>query len=69
MELLPPINPLKTGKSSRTSPWLSPVPAVRNRRTTHDNARELAATGKVDIFRAGIWKPRTRPNSFEGDRF
>lgn len=21
---------------------------------------------KVDIFRAGIWKPRTRPNSFEG---
>ena len=23
-------------------------------------------TGKVDMFRAGIWKPRTRPNSFEG---
>ena len=21
---------------------------------------------KVDIFRSGIWKPRTRPNSFEG---
>ncbi|MEO1655976.1 MAG: 3-deoxy-7-phosphoheptulonate synthase, partial [Bacteroidota bacterium] len=21
---------------------------------------------KVDVFRAGIWKPRTRPNSFEG---
>ena len=21
---------------------------------------------KVDLFRAGIWKPRTRPNSFEG---
>lgn len=26
----------------------------------------LAKTGKVDILRAGIWKPRTRPNSFEG---
>ena len=26
----------------------------------------LAATGKVDILRAGIWKPRTRPGSFEG---
>lgn len=26
----------------------------------------LAATGKVDIMRAGIWKPRTRPGSFEG---
>ena len=28
-------------------------------------ARLLAADG-VKIFRAGIWKPRTRPNSFEG---
>ena len=26
----------------------------------------LAKTGKVDLLRAGIWKPRTRPNSFEG---
>lgn len=26
----------------------------------------LAKTGKVDILRAGIWKPRTRPNNFEG---
>ena len=29
-------------------------------------AQRLAATGKVDILRAGIWKPRTRPGSFEG---
>jgi chorismate mutase len=29
-------------------------------------ARELAAQGDVDLFRAGIWKPRTRPGSFEG---
>ncbi|MFK8057023.1 MAG: chorismate mutase [Saprospiraceae bacterium] len=29
-------------------------------------ARALAAQGKTDLFRAGIWKPRTRPNSFEG---
>lgn len=29
-------------------------------------AKELAKTGKVNILRAGIWKPRTRPNSFEG---
>ena len=26
----------------------------------------LAATGKVDIIRGGIWKPRTRPGTFEG---
>ena len=29
-------------------------------------ARGIASLGKVSIFRAGIWKPRTRPNSFEG---
>lgn len=28
--------------------------------------QQLADTGKVDMLRAGIWKPRTRPGSFEG---
>src|SRR6476660_5744665 len=31
-----------------------------------ETAQRLAATGKVDMLRAGIWKPRTRPGSFEG---
>jgi chorismate mutase len=29
-------------------------------------AEQLAATQKVHILRAGIWKPRTRPGQFEG---
>jgi chorismate mutase len=29
-------------------------------------AREIKSMGQVPIFRAGVWKPRTRPNSFEG---
>ncbi len=29
-------------------------------------AKELAALKKVHLFRAGIWKPRTRPGMFEG---
>lgn len=29
-------------------------------------AERLASTGKVDLFRAGIWKPRTKPGMFEG---
>lgn len=29
-------------------------------------AQQLAATGKVDMLRAGIWKPRTKPGLFEG---
>jgi chorismate mutase len=29
-------------------------------------AQRLAATGKVNMLRAGIWKPRTKPGLFEG---
>lgn len=29
-------------------------------------AQELAQSTKVSALRAGVWKPRTRPNSFEG---
>jgi chorismate mutase len=29
-------------------------------------AAALVASGRVDIFRAGVWKPRTRPGQFEG---
>ena len=29
-------------------------------------AQALASTGKVDVLRAGVWKPRTKPNTFEG---
>lgn len=31
-----------------------------------ESAHSLKKTGKVSLLRAGIWKPRTRPNSFEG---
>ena len=31
-----------------------------------DTVTRLVKTGKVDMVRAGIWKPRTRPGSFEG---
>ena len=29
-------------------------------------AHGLRALGNIDLFRAGVWKPRTRPGSFEG---
>lgn len=29
-------------------------------------AQQLAATGKINMLRAGIWKPRTKPGMFEG---
>src|SRR3984885_4852463 len=31
-----------------------------------ETAVQLSKTGLVDMIRAGIWKPRTRPGSFEG---
>ncbi|RYD78973.1 MAG: 3-deoxy-7-phosphoheptulonate synthase [Sphingobacteriales bacterium] len=31
-----------------------------------ETAQRLANTSKVDVLRAGIWKPRTKPGMFEG---
>jgi len=31
-----------------------------------ETAIQLAKVNEVSVFRAGIWKPRTRPGSFEG---
>lgn len=31
-----------------------------------ETARQLKALGEVHALRAGVWKPRTRPGSFEG---
>lgn len=32
-----------------------------------EDAKAIAALKQVGIFRSGVWKPRTRPNSFEGN--
>src|SRR5690606_38551049 len=32
----------------------------------HTTVTQLQQTGLVSMIRAGVWKPRTRPNSFEG---
>ena len=40
--------------------------SAETREQTLETARRLFRTGKVDIIRAGIWKPRTRPGTFEG---
>lgn len=40
--------------------------SAETREQVLNTARVLQKTGKVNFFRAGVWKPRTRPNSFEG---
>lgn len=40
--------------------------SAETERQTVDTYLQLAATGAVDIIRAGVWKPRTHPGAFEG---
>ena len=40
--------------------------SAENRDQVFATARELKLNKNLKYFRAGLWKPRTRPNSFEG---
>lgn len=40
--------------------------SAETREQVIETAQLLANTGSIDLFRSGIWKPRTRPGSFEG---
>lgn len=52
-------------KSKKPLIIAGPCSAETVEQTLH-TAEQLAASGKVDIFRAGVWKPRTKPGGFEG---
>ncbi len=48
-------------------PWVIAGPcSAESEQQVISIAGELADSDHVKIFRAGIWKPRTRPDSFEG---
>jgi chorismate mutase len=60
-------SPLREWDEYREKPFLISGPcSAETEEQVMDTARALAAMNKINIFRAGIWKPRTRPNSFEG---
>lgn len=40
--------------------------SAETREQTIETAMQLARSGRVDVIRAGVWKPRTNPGSFEG---
>lgn len=40
--------------------------SAESREQVIDTARAIAKLGKVDFFRAGVWKPRSRPGTFQG---
>jgi chorismate mutase len=48
-------------------PWVIAGPcSAESEQQVISIARELASFAHVKVYRAGIWKPRTRPDSFEG---
>ena len=48
-------------------PWVIAGPcSAESRQQVLATARRLAKCPHVRVFRAGVWKPRTRPDSFEG---
>ena len=48
-------------------PWVIAGPcSAESEEQTVSTGLEVAKSGNVKVFRAGLWKPRTRPNSFEG---
>ena len=67
METKLQIEPLANWSIYKGRPLLISGPcSAETEEQTLETARQLAALKKVDVFRAGIWKPRTRPNAFEG---
>lgn len=67
MENTKPILPIEQWADYKQRPLLIAGPcSAETEEQVISTAKELAAFGKVDIFRAGLWKPRTRPGTFEG---
>lgn len=61
------IEPVKNWLPVKAEPFLISGPcSAETEEQLLETARLVAATGKVSVLRAGIWKPRTRPGEFEG---
>ncbi|WP_321370557.1 chorismate mutase [uncultured Draconibacterium sp.] len=61
------INPIKAWLPNIDNPLLISGPcSLETEEQTMETARLLAKDKRVFVFRGGVWKPRTRPGSFEG---
>ncbi len=61
------INPIKEWLPHIDNPLLIAGPcSLETEEQTLETARLLAKDKRVFVFRGGVWKPRTRPGSFEG---
>lgn len=61
------ISPLNEWITRQNEPLIIAGPCgAESEEQVLQTAREISQIPRVRLFRAGIWKPRTRPNSFEG---
>lgn len=61
------VNPLESWVKTKSKPLVIAGPcSAETPEQLLATAKALKAIDKVDVLRAGIWKPRTRPNAFEG---
>ncbi len=61
------IRPMKDWLPQLDNPLLISGPcSLESEEQTLDTAHQLAKDKRVFVFRGGVWKPRTRPGSFEG---
>jgi len=61
------ITPIKEWLKGASRPIIVSGPcSAESEEQVMETCIQLASSGYVNILRAGIWKPRTRPNSFEG---
>lgn len=60
-------SPIKDWRGYKGKPFLISGPcSAETEEQVMETARQLAEIQQISVFRSGIWKPRTRPNSFEG---
>ncbi len=61
------VNPIESWAKTTHKPLIIAGPcSAETPEQLFETAKQLKDLGKVDVLRAGIWKPRTRPNAFEG---
>ena len=61
------INPIKHWLPQINNPLIIAGPcSLETEEQAMDTARQLAKDHRVFVYRGGVWKPRTRPGSFEG---
>lgn len=61
------VNPIETWAKTAHKPLIIAGPcSAETPEQLFETAKQLKELNKVDVLRAGIWKPRTRPNAFEG---